>query len=62
MGHLALDVLYHLALPLTTVVLLSFGETMMLMRMAMLETMGEEFVLMAKAVGHPDKPNAPSCR
>jgi peptide/nickel transport system permease protein len=55
MGHLALDVLYHLALPLTTVVLLSFGETMMLMRMAMLETMGEEYVLMAKAVGYPDK-------
>ena len=54
MGHLALDVLHHLALPLATVVLLSFGETMMLMRMAMLETMGEEYVLMAKAVGHPD--------
>jgi peptide/nickel transport system permease protein len=55
MGYLAANLLHHLALPLITVVLLSFGETMMLMRMAMLETMGEEYVLMARAVGHPDK-------
>jgi peptide/nickel transport system permease protein len=55
LSHLALDVLYHLALPLVTVILLSFGETMMLMRMAMLETMGEEYVLTARAIGLPDK-------
>jgi peptide/nickel transport system permease protein len=53
--YLALDILHHLALPLITIVLLSFGETMMLMRMAMLETMGEDYVLLARAVGHPDK-------
>ncbi|HIQ01666.1 MAG TPA: ABC transporter permease [Anaerolineales bacterium] len=55
LGYLALDVLAHLALPLTTVVLLSFGETMMLMRTAMLETLGEDYVLMARAKGLPDK-------
>ena len=55
MGHLALDVLNHLVLPLSTVVLLSFGETMMIMRSAMLETLSEEYVLMARAKGLPDK-------
>ena len=47
--------LNHLALPLSTVVLLSFGETMMIMRSAMLETLNEEYVLMARAKGLPDK-------
>jgi peptide/nickel transport system permease protein len=55
LGHLARDVMRHLALPLTTVILLSFGETMMLMRMSMLETMREEHVLTARAVGYPDR-------
>jgi len=55
MAHLARDVLKHLTLPLVTVILLSFGETMMLMRMAMLETMGEEYVLTARAIGYPEK-------
>jgi peptide/nickel transport system permease protein len=55
MGHLALDVLAHLMLPLGTVVLLSFGETMMLMRAAMLEAMGENYVLMAQAKGLPGR-------
>jgi len=54
-AYLALDVGKHLALPLTTVILLSFGETMMLMRMAMLETMREEYVLTAQAIGYPDR-------
>lgn len=53
LGYLALDVLNHLALPLGTVVLLSFGETMMTMRAAMLETLGEDYVLMARAKGLP---------
>ena len=54
-AHLAVDILRHLGLPLTTIVLLSFGETMMLMRTSMLETMREEFVLTAQAIGFPDK-------
>jgi peptide/nickel transport system permease protein len=55
LGYLALDVLAHLALPLGTVVLLSFGETMMIMRAAMLETLDEDYVLIARAKGLPDK-------
>ncbi|MGD2205806.1 MAG: ABC transporter permease [Anaerolineae bacterium] len=54
-AYLAVDLLLHVALPLVTVVLLSFGETMMLMRMSMLETMREEYVLTARAVGYPEK-------
>jgi peptide/nickel transport system permease protein len=52
---LALDVLRHLMLPLGTVVLLSFGETMMTMRATMLETIGEDHVAAARAKGLPDK-------
>ncbi len=54
-GYLAEDLLAHLTLPLMTIVLLSFGETMMLMRMAMLETMREEYVLTAQAIGYSDR-------
>lgn len=54
-SFLAVDVIAHLALPLLTVVLLSFGETMMLMRMSMLETMREEYVTLARAVGYSEK-------
>jgi peptide/nickel transport system permease protein len=50
-GYLAVDVLRHLILPMGTVVLLSFGETMMLMRTSMLETQSEDYVLMARAKG-----------
>ena len=52
---LALDVLRHLLLPLGTVVLLSFGETMMTMRATMLETISEDHVVAARAKGLPDK-------
>jgi peptide/nickel transport system permease protein len=52
---LALDVLRHLMLPLGTVVLLSFGETMMTMRATMLETIGEDHVAAARAKGLRDK-------
>ncbi len=52
---LALDVLRHLTLPLGTVVLLSFGETMMTMRATMLETIGDDHVVAARAKGLSDK-------
>jgi peptide/nickel transport system permease protein len=55
LAYLALDIVNHLVLPLMTVALLSFGETMMLMRMAMLETLREEYVLTARAIGYSDK-------
>lgn len=54
LSYLAIDVLAHLTLPLATVVLLSFGETMMIMRAAMLETKHEDYVLTARAKGLPD--------
>jgi peptide/nickel transport system permease protein len=53
--YLVQDVLRHLTLPLVTVILLSFGETMMIMRMSMLETMREEYVLTARAIGYSDR-------
>ena len=52
---LANDILRHLALPLGTVVLLSFGETMMTMRTTMLETIEDDHVTAARAKGLPDK-------
>jgi peptide/nickel transport system permease protein len=54
LSYLAIDVLAHLTLPLATVVLLSFGETMMIMRAAMLETKHEDYVLTARAKGLTD--------
>jgi peptide/nickel transport system permease protein len=52
---LALDLLWHLVLPLTTLVLLSFGETMLLMRVTMRDTLYEDYVLTARAKGLPDR-------
>ncbi|MGD2176233.1 MAG: ABC transporter permease [Anaerolineae bacterium] len=54
-GHLAVDVLAHLVLPLGTVVLLSLGETMLTMRTSMLDTLNEDYVTMARAKGLPDR-------
>ncbi|MGH2621231.1 MAG: ABC transporter permease subunit, partial [Anaerolineales bacterium] len=53
-ASLALDVSAHLTLPLGTVVLLSFGETLLTMRATMLETMGADHVTAARARGLPD--------
>lgn len=52
-GWLAASILDHLTLPLVSVILLSFGETMLLMRTTMLETIGENYILLAKAKGLP---------
>ena len=49
-----LDILHHLTLPLVTLVLLSFGETMLLMRVTMVELLGEDYVLAAHAKGLAD--------
>jgi peptide/nickel transport system permease protein len=53
-AYLAVDLLRHLALPLGTVTVLSFGETMMIMRASMLETIQDDFVLAARAKGIPE--------
>jgi len=55
LAYLALDILDHLVLPLGTVTLLSFGETMLLMRVVMIETLQEDYVLTAQAKGLSDR-------
>jgi peptide/nickel transport system permease protein len=53
-GPLALDLLHHLVVPLATLILLSFGETMLVMRATMVEAMEADFVPTAKAKGLRD--------
>jgi peptide/nickel transport system permease protein len=53
-GPLAVDILYHLALPLATLTLLSFGETMLVMRATMVEAMEADHVPAARAKGMRD--------
>ena len=53
-GPLAADILYHLALPLITLTLLSFGETMLVMRATMVEAMEADHVPTARAKGLHD--------
>jgi peptide/nickel transport system permease protein len=50
-GPQALDILSVASLPLVTYVLLSFGETMLIMRTSMMDTIKEDYVTAAKAKG-----------
>ena len=54
-GFLAWDILSHLVLPVLTLTLWSYAGTMLLMRASMLETLGEDYILTARAKGLPDK-------
>lgn len=58
-GHsglaLALDVLHHLALPLTALVLVRLTATYLLTRNTMITTLGEPFILTARAKGCPER-------
>ncbi|MBM3145550.1 MAG: ABC transporter permease [Chloroflexi bacterium] len=47
----ALDMLHHLVLPLVTLILLTFGETMLLMRATMIDVLADDHVLTARAKG-----------
>ena len=49
------DILRHLALPLTTLVLISVTNTFMIMRYSMLNVLGEDYIMMAKAKGVRDR-------
>jgi peptide/nickel transport system permease protein len=51
----AVDILRHLALPVLTLTLVSFGGIMLLARAAMLSALDEEYILAAKARGLPDR-------
>ena len=48
------DIAHHTMLPVITLGLVAFGATMLLTRSAMLETLGEDYVLTARAKGIPD--------
>jgi peptide/nickel transport system permease protein len=50
---LALDILDHLVLPLGTLILLAFGETMLIMKTTMTEAVVSEHVTTARAKGLP---------
>jgi peptide/nickel transport system permease protein len=51
---LAFDVLYHMTLPVTALVIIGFATPMLVMRDSMLETMRDDFVLTARAKGLPE--------
>ena len=51
----AADVGIHLVLPALTLCLTLYGEFTLIMRSSMLETMGEDYVLTARAKGLPDR-------
>ena len=54
-GHLALDILKHMVLPVLTLTLVSFAGTMLLTRTSMLDTLREDYVLAARAKGLSDR-------
>jgi peptide/nickel transport system permease protein len=55
LGIYALDILYHLSLPVITLTLISFAGTMLLTRNSMLETLREDYITTARANGLPEK-------
>ena len=51
----ALDVLHHMTLPLVTLILIHFGSYLLIMRSSMLDTLGEDYILTARAKGLDEK-------
>lgn len=52
-GEQFVDVLRHLILPVTTLILTLYAENTLIVRSAMLETLGEDYILTARAKGLP---------
>jgi len=48
------DILWHLTLPMLVLLLLSLAGTVLLMRTAMLDVIGENYMVTAKAIGLPE--------
>ena len=46
-----LDILHHMALPLMTLVFIHFGSYLLIMRSSMLDTLGEDYIVTARAKG-----------
>ena len=55
LGHLALDIVNHMVLPILTLTLVSFAGTMLLTRNSMLETIREDYIVAARAKGVPER-------
>lgn len=53
--YMFVDYMWHLILPLFVIILLGMAGVILLQRTAMLETMGEDYILTAKAKGLPEK-------
>jgi len=49
------DILWHLTLPLVVLLLLNLAGTVLLMRTAMLDVIGENYIVTAKAIGLPER-------
>jgi peptide/nickel transport system permease protein len=54
-GPRAMDIILTLSLPLLTYVLLSFGETLLIMRTSMMDTIHEQYIFTARAKGLSEK-------
>ncbi|MGQ9587227.1 MAG: ABC transporter permease [Thermoplasmata archaeon] len=50
-----LNILWHMTLPLVVLVLLELAGTILLMRTAMLDIIGENYMVTAKAIGLPER-------
>ncbi|HEU4750500.1 MAG TPA: ABC transporter permease, partial [Acidimicrobiia bacterium] len=51
----AWDIVHHTMLPVLVLAAVAFGATMLLTRSAMLETLGEDYILTARAKGIPER-------
>lgn len=51
----AWDIVYHTILPVMTLAAVAFGSTMLITRSSMLETLGEDYILTARAKGLPER-------
>ncbi|QTA37591.1 ABC transporter permease [Thermosipho ferrireducens] len=54
-GYYALDIIYHVILPVISLTVLGFAGSMLVMRDTMLEIIKEDYITTAKAKGLPDK-------
>jgi len=54
-GPFALDIAWHLILPIVTLTLVAFAGQMLLTRNSMLETLREDYIMTARAKGLPEK-------
>ncbi|HIJ16854.1 MAG TPA: ABC transporter permease [Thermoplasmata archaeon] len=54
-GYKIVDIAWHLTMPLVVLLLLQLAGTILLMRTAMLDIIGENYMITAKAIGLPER-------